>query len=81
MQTWAEVNGGIDALEGSTLEITHTCSICGEQDHLISQMRAEQLAEMSHVIIITGKVTAVFILYLCMGEKKYVFVLKNGANT
>lgn len=69
MQTWAEVNGGIDALEGPTLEITHTCSICGEQDHLFSQMRAEQLPEMPHVIKITGKVTPVFILYLRMGEK------------
>lgn len=64
MQTWAEVNSGVDALEGSTLEITHACSISGEQDHLISQIRAEQLAEMPHVIKITGKVTAVFILYL-----------------
>lgn len=62
--TWTKVYSGIEALYGATLEVAQPSSICGEQHHLVSQVEAEQLGQVTHVVVVTGKVAAILVLHL-----------------
>lgn len=62
--TWPKVNCGIETLYGATFEVVKPSTICGEKHHLLIQVRAEQLGQVTHVVVITGEVTSVFVLHL-----------------
>lgn len=78
IQTWAEffahvcvcfltrpeVHSGIDTLQSSTLQIPDSGSICAEQNHVVPQVRAEEFHQVTQVIKITRKVTAILVLHL-----------------
>lgn len=62
--TWPKVNSGVEILYRATLEVAEPSSICGEQHHLLAQVRAEQLGQVTHIVVVTGEITAIFILNL-----------------
>lgn len=64
IHTWPKVHGGIDILYCSTFEVAYAAAVCGEQHHIISKVGPEQFGQVSQIVVITSKVTAVFILYL-----------------
>lgn len=62
--TWPKVNSGVETLYRATLEVASPSSIGGEKHHLVTQVRPEQLSQVTQVVIVTGKVTAIFVLHL-----------------
>lgn len=62
--TWAEVHSGVEAPHCATPQIAQACSVSGEEHHFVPEVRPEQLGKVAHVVIVTGKVAAIFILHL-----------------
>lgn len=62
--TWPKVNSGVESLYRATLEVAEPSSIRGEEHHILAQVRLEQLGEVTQVVVVTGEITAIFILHL-----------------
>lgn len=75
--TWPKVNSGVETLYGATFEVASPSSIGGEKHNLVTQVRPEQLGQMTQIVIVTGEVTAIFVLHLRAkraGEVSYFLV-------
>ena len=62
--TRPKVNSGIDFFYRATLDVANTRSICGEEHHVVAQVRPEQLVKVTQVVVVTSEITAIFILHL-----------------
>lgn len=62
--TWSKVNSGVETLYGATFEVASPSSIGGEKHYLVTQVRPEQLGQMTQVVVVAGEVTAIFVLHL-----------------
>lgn len=62
--TGPKVNSGVETLNWATLEVASPSSISGEKHHLVTKVRPEQLGQVTQVVVVTGKVTAIFVLHL-----------------
>ena len=62
--TRPEVHSGVDFFYRATLEEADPRSICGEEHHVVAQVRPEQLVKVTQVVVVTSEITAIFILHL-----------------
>lgn len=70
--TWPKVHSRIEALYRATLEKADWSAVCGEQHHLLTQVRPEQLGQVTHVVVVAGEITSILILHLSTNNILYI---------
>lgn len=66
-ETWAKIHSGIESTQSATSESLRP--VCGEEQDLLSQQRAEEPSQVPHVAEVTGPIATVFVLHL-PGERR-----------
>lgn len=76
--TWPKVNSGVQSLYRATLEVAGPGSIGGEQHHLVTKVRPEQLGQVTQVVVVTCEVAAIFILHLQARKSRWSKLFSSG---
>lgn len=62
--TCSKVYGGVQSLQRPTGHFPVCVPICCEQDRLFTKKPAEQCPQVTHVVVVAGKITSIFIFHL-----------------
>ena len=62
--TYAKVHSGVHLRYLATPEGVGVAVVCGEQHHIITKAFSEYLPQLASVLIVTGVVVSILILYL-----------------